>query len=84
MLYSIIEPLQFLNEVAEITGSIARWDEIREAILLDLPRNPRIGQSIPGTKLFAILILSTPFLTLYYQIDDTAGTITLIELRKES
>ena len=61
-------------------GSMAQWDEIQRNFDLRLVTDPYWGFLIPGTSLYALPLNTSPFLTVYYSIDDVSGTITLESL----
>ncbi len=44
--YKVVESEQFLERAATFFGSFEQWDEIKEAIDLDLARNPYVGQPV--------------------------------------
>lgn len=78
--YTVKETDYFVKQVVLLTGEIEAWDEIKETIDLDLARNPRAGQEIPETELYAVTILSEPSLTVYYTVDDENEILTLVEV----
>ena len=78
--YIVKETHYFIQQVGFLTETIEAWDEIKETIDLDLARNPRAGQRIPKTQLYAVTVLSDPPLTVYYAIDDESKTIVLVEV----
>lgn len=78
--YIVKETDYFVEQVELLTGEIEAWDEIKETIDLDLARNPRAGQEIPETELYAVTTLSKPSLTVYYTVDDENEIVTLVEV----
>ena len=72
-------------------GSFGRWELVKEFIELHIARDPRIGQNIPGTPLYAWSLATYPRCTIYYTIDDEnidseghqTGTITLRDVEED-
>jgi hypothetical protein len=52
----------------------------REALYLDLPRDPTAFEVVPGTDLLMAYLACFPPLTVYFSIDHSTSTITLEEI----
>ncbi len=78
----VVESQAFTQQASRLLGSIGRWDEIKEFIDQHLARNPKVGHHIERTKLYGISLLTTPALTLFYEVDDSESVIRLVELRE--
>lgn len=82
--YSFIESPECLGQVSEILGSVQRWDEIKEGLDFALSRDPRVGIPISGSTLYAIALLTSPAMTVYYTVDTNLRTVTVVEVRHVS
>ena len=84
-LYSIAETDRFQREVSRITGTVRRWDEIKESVDWVLARYPHAGQQINETGVWAIPVEFVPSMTVYYTInyDDRQVTLEAVFARPE-
>jgi hypothetical protein len=76
--YLPIETEDFLVWAGEYAGSVRHWDEIKDAFWRSLTNNPYIGVPAPGTPYHFQDLASDPPLTVYYQIDEDAKTVTFV------
>lgn len=84
-LYSIVETDRFQQEVSRITGTVRRWDEIKDSVDWILARYPHAGQQINETGVWAMPLESDPLMTVYYTInyDDRQVTLEAVFVRSE-
>ena len=90
-LYDVREWPGFEDKAIRAFGSFGRWELVKEFIESHIARDPRIGQNIPGTPLYAWSLETYPRCTIYYTIDDEnidseghqTGTITLRDVAED-
>ena len=60
---------------------VARWPEVEEAIN-QIRRAPALGNQIPGTDVFSLILRSVPVLAIYYTFDVRKRVIRFLDLRE--
>jgi hypothetical protein len=76
-LYTVTRTRRFQTDVSAIKGVVRRWTEISETLIWVLSREPKSGQQISDTGVWSLPFESTPFITVYYSIDEASRTVTL-------
>lgn len=76
-LYTVTRTRRFQTDVSAIRGVVTRWTEISETLIWILSREPKSGQQIGNTGVWSLPFESSPFITVYYTIDDASRTVTL-------
>lgn len=80
--YDIVESEFFLERVEMTIGSVARWDEMREALDIWMLRNPTglpVCRLIRDNLWFA-RIKSEPLLLLIYEVDERRRRVTYLDV----
>lgn len=78
--YGVSEPEEFQRQVAELFSTFPEWDEVKQAIDLDLARDPDSFEFIgmyEGQAWRAVTLLTRPPTTLVFSVDDSEQRITL-------
>jgi hypothetical protein len=60
-----------------LVGTVRRWDEIAETLMLDLALAPHSFEAVPGTGFYAVGLNTIPPLTVYFTVDDSKGEVQL-------
>ena len=79
--YSVKEDDAFLSQAEGFAGSVKQWDDLTEALKLDLARDPTIGEEIPGHEnWYGIVVIANFRMTLYYHVNHEQQVITFYDL----
>lgn len=89
-LYDVQEWPGFEEKAIVAFGSFGRWEAVKEFIEINISREPRIGHPVPGTRMYAWTVDTTPRCTIYYTVDNEtldaegnqSGTITLRDVEE--
>ena len=89
-LYDVEEWPGFEDAAIQVVGSFGKWEAIKEYIDQNIAREPRIGQRIPGTILYALTLETNPPSTIFYSIENETldaegretGTIMLRDIQE--
>lgn len=80
--YDIVESDFFLGRVESTVGSVARWDEMREALDIWMLHNPTglpVCRLIRDNLWFA-RIKTEPLLPLIYEVDERQRRVTYLDI----
>lgn len=88
--YDLAEWPEFQDAAIRVFGSVELWDEIKEFIEIYIAREPRIGERVPGTSVYAWTIPINPYCTILYTIENESfapdgtpeGIIMLIDIQE--
>ena len=78
--YELQTTPSFDKKAEEYAGSMERWDEIARSYDYLLRQNPRVGERIFDTPLWALTINRERQPTIYYHIDDESGVVLIYDL----
>ena len=76
--YLIRESEEYAEQFRHLVPSARLRDEIQRVFYAELPADPEKFERIPGTRLRAVTVATTPPLTLYFTVENRV--ITLLEI----
>jgi hypothetical protein len=89
-LYDVEEWPGFEDAAIRVLGSISRWEAVKDYIDQYIAKEPRIGQRISRTNLYALSLETNPPSTIFYSIENETldaqghetGTIMLRDIQE--
>ena len=89
-LYGVDESPGFEEAAILVLGSFGRWEQIKDYIDQYIAREPRVGERVPRTNLYALSLETNPPCTIFYSIDNETidasgnqtGTIILQDIQE--
>lgn len=88
--YDVAEWPEFGDAAIRVLGSFELWEELKSYIEIYIARDPRIGERVPGTAVWAWTIPINPYCTILYSIENETfapdgtpeGKIMLIDIQE--
>ena len=70
MPYEVVESQEFLGLVADLLGSVERWDEMKWAGDWLLEKDPVRGNYLPHYDLWVLILRTQRPILVYYRLDE--------------